>query len=219
MISRERGRRGTSGSSGRTKPCRIGSTRSSSATSRQWDADDRSRTISGWRRKGACWKCSANTSARAGWKGYLLTGRHGLFNTYEAFTHIVDSMFNQHAKWLKVTRGAAVAAADRLAQLPARQPRLAAGSQRLHASGSRVHRSRVQQESGSRPRVSAAGRELPLERDGPLPPQPALRQHRRRRQAPGAAVARHGRARSGTARRASASGTGRATTKARNPIS
>ena len=40
-----------------------------------------------------------------GWlEGYLLTGRHGLFNTYEAFTHIVDSMFNQHAKWLKVTR-------------------------------------------------------------------------------------------------------------------
>jgi xylulose-5-phosphate/fructose-6-phosphate phosphoketolase len=40
-----------------------------------------------------------------GWlEGYLLTGRHGLFNCYEAFTHIVDSMVNQHAKWLKVTR-------------------------------------------------------------------------------------------------------------------
>jgi xylulose-5-phosphate/fructose-6-phosphate phosphoketolase len=39
-----------------------------------------------------------------GWlEGYLLTGRHGLFNTYEAFVHIVDSMFNQHAKWLDVT--------------------------------------------------------------------------------------------------------------------
>jgi xylulose-5-phosphate/fructose-6-phosphate phosphoketolase len=39
-----------------------------------------------------------------GWlEGYLLTGRHGLFNSYEAFIHIVDSMFNQHAKWLKVT--------------------------------------------------------------------------------------------------------------------
>ena len=57
-----------------------------------------------------------------GWlEGYLLTGRHGLFNTYEAFVHIVDSMFNQHAKWLKVTRGPAVAAADRVAQLPARR--------------------------------------------------------------------------------------------------
>jgi xylulose-5-phosphate/fructose-6-phosphate phosphoketolase len=41
-----------------------------------------------------------------GWlEGYLLTGRHGIFNCYEAFIHIVDSMFNQHAKWLKVTRG------------------------------------------------------------------------------------------------------------------
>lgn len=41
-----------------------------------------------------------------GWlEGYLLTGRHGLFTSYEAFIHIVDSMFNQHAKWLKVSRG------------------------------------------------------------------------------------------------------------------
>ncbi|HEY4445116.1 MAG TPA: phosphoketolase family protein [Steroidobacteraceae bacterium] len=43
-----------------------------------------------------------------GWlEGYLLTGRHGLLNCYEAFIHIVDSMFNQHAKWLKVTAGLA----------------------------------------------------------------------------------------------------------------
>ena len=41
-----------------------------------------------------------------GWlEGYLLTGRHGFFSCYEAFIHIVDSMFNQHAKWLKVTNG------------------------------------------------------------------------------------------------------------------
>ena len=40
-----------------------------------------------------------------GWlEGYLLSGRHGLFNCYEAFIHIIDSMFNQHAKWLKVSR-------------------------------------------------------------------------------------------------------------------
>ena len=40
-----------------------------------------------------------------GWlEGYLLTGRHGFFSTYEGFIHIVDSMFNQHAKWLKTTR-------------------------------------------------------------------------------------------------------------------
>jgi xylulose-5-phosphate/fructose-6-phosphate phosphoketolase len=41
-----------------------------------------------------------------GWlEGYLLTGRHGVFTSYEAFIHVVDSMLNQHAKWLKVTRG------------------------------------------------------------------------------------------------------------------
>ncbi|MEO8261612.1 MAG: phosphoketolase family protein, partial [Pseudolysinimonas sp.] len=40
-----------------------------------------------------------------GWlEGYLLTGRHGLFNTYEAFAHVVDSMFNQHAKWLEASK-------------------------------------------------------------------------------------------------------------------
>ena len=56
-----------------------------------------------------------------GWlEGYLLTGRHGFFSCYEAFIHIIDSMFNQHAKWLKVLQRHPVAAADRVAQLPAR---------------------------------------------------------------------------------------------------
>src|SRR5678816_3927031 len=41
-----------------------------------------------------------------GWlEGYLLTGRHGVFSCYEAFIHIIDSMFNQHAKWLKTANG------------------------------------------------------------------------------------------------------------------
>ena len=81
-----------------------------------------------------------------GWlEGYLLTGRHGLFNCYEAFIHIVDSMFNQHAKWLKVARHP-LAAADRLAQLPAQLARLAPGPQRLLAPGSRLHRPRREQE-------------------------------------------------------------------------
>ncbi len=40
-----------------------------------------------------------------GWlEGYLLTGRHGIFSTYEAFVHVIDSMFNQHAKWLEISR-------------------------------------------------------------------------------------------------------------------
>ena len=51
-----------------------------------------------------------------GWlEGYLLTGRHGLFSCYEAFIHLVDSMVNQHAKWLKTTRDDRVAPAHRLA--------------------------------------------------------------------------------------------------------
>ena len=77
-----------------------------------------------------------------GWlEGYLLTGRHGFFSCYEAFIHIVDSMFNQHAKWLKVDARHSLAAADRFAELPADFARLAAGSQRLQPSGSRLHRS------------------------------------------------------------------------------
>ena len=63
----------------------------------------------------------------------------GLFNCYEAFIHIIDSMFNQHAKWLKVTVAPAVAAQDRLAELPAGLACMAPGSQRLHTPGPRLH--------------------------------------------------------------------------------
>ena len=105
-----------------------------------------------------------------GWlEGYLLTGRHGLFNSYEAFIRIVDSMFNQHAKWLKMCSGTAVAAADRLAELPAVLTRLAAGPQRLHASGPRFHRPRHQQEIRDRPRLPPARRQLPAVGHGSLP--------------------------------------------------
>ncbi len=63
-----------------------------------------------------------------GWlEGYLLTGRHGLFNSYEAFIRIIDSMFSQHAKWLKVTLELPLAPKDRFAELSAGIPRLAAG--------------------------------------------------------------------------------------------
>ena len=119
-----------------------------------------------------------------GWlEGYLLTGRHGLFNCYEAFIHIVDSMFNQHAKWLKVTRHDPVAPPDRVAELPALAPRLAPGPQRLLPPGPRVHRPRGQQEGRDHPRLPAAGRELPAVGGRPLPAQPRLRQRDRGRQA------------------------------------
>jgi xylulose-5-phosphate/fructose-6-phosphate phosphoketolase len=72
-------------------------------TERQWDArmepndEDLAPT-------GAVLDSMLSEHQAQGWlEGYLLTGRHGLFNCYEAFIHIVDSMFNQHAKWLKVT--------------------------------------------------------------------------------------------------------------------
>ena len=86
-----------------------------------------------------------------------------------------------------------VAASDRLAELPALQPRLAAGPQRLQPSGSGIHRSRGQQEGGGDPRLPAAGCELSPERHRPLPAQPQLRQRDRGRQAAGAAVADDGR--------------------------
>jgi xylulose-5-phosphate/fructose-6-phosphate phosphoketolase len=72
-------------------------------TNRQWDA----RTVDNdefLAPEGRVLDSMLSEHQCEGWlEGYLLTGRHGLFNCYEAFIHIVDSMFNQHAKWLKVT--------------------------------------------------------------------------------------------------------------------
>ena len=93
-----------------------------------------------------------------GWlEGYLLTGRHGLFSCYEAFIHIVDSMFNQHAKWLKVSR-----------ELPWRRPiaslnyLLTSHVWRQDHNGFShqdpgLRRPRRQQEGRHRPRLFAAG--------------------------------------------------------------
>ena len=93
-----------------------------------------------------------------GWlEGYLLTGRHGVFNCYEAFIHIVDSMFNQHAKWLKVTR-----------DLPWRRPIASLnyllsslvwrrGPQRLQPPGPGLHRPRRRREGRRDPGLPAAG--------------------------------------------------------------
>ena len=102
----------------RTRPPRTGSARSSrSPTARGWpsaaDGDDHLAP------DGRVMEVLSEHLCQGWLEGYLLTGRHGLFNCYEAFIHIVDSMFNQHAKWLKVTRDDPVAAADRVAELPA----------------------------------------------------------------------------------------------------
>ena len=105
-----------------------------------------------------------------GWlEGYLLTGRHGLFSCYEAFIHIIDSMFNQHAKWLKVTPGNPVAAADTVAELPADLACLAAGPQRVQPPGPGLHRLRLQQEIRHRPGLFAARRQFAAVRHRSLP--------------------------------------------------
>ena len=89
----------------------------------------------------------------------------------------------------------AVAAEDRLAELPAGLACLAPGPQRLHPPGSRFHRPRREQEGRDRARLPSAGCQLPAVGDGPLPAQPPLRQRRDRGQAPVAAVADDGRRR------------------------
>jgi xylulose-5-phosphate/fructose-6-phosphate phosphoketolase len=81
-----------------------------SVTSRRWQAEGAA-TDEGLGSDGRVLEILSEHMCQGWLEGYLLTGRHGLFNCYEAFIHIVDSMFNQHAKWLKVTRA-----------LPWRQP-------------------------------------------------------------------------------------------------
>jgi xylulose-5-phosphate/fructose-6-phosphate phosphoketolase len=73
------------------------------ATGRTWEAEVEP-TDEGLSRDGRVMEVLSEHLCQGWLEGYLLTGRHGLFNCYEAFIHIVDSMFNQHAKWLKVTR-------------------------------------------------------------------------------------------------------------------
>ena len=73
-------------------------------TERQW-MGEMLKTDDGQAREGRIMEMLSEHQCEGWLEGYLLTGRHGLINSYEAFIHIVDSMFNQHAKWLKVTLG------------------------------------------------------------------------------------------------------------------
>ena len=107
-----------------------------------------------------------------------------------------------------------VAAADRVAELPAVEPCLAAGPQWLQPPGSRLHRPRREQEGRGRARLSAARRQLPALGHRSLPAQPQLRQRHRRRQAARAAMADDGRGGQALHRPGSGSGTGPATTRA-----
>ena len=171
----------TSAFSGRTRPRPTDLEDVFAVTAREWSKLRFFPTDEGLAPEGRVLEILSEHLCQGWLEGYLLTGRHGVFNCYEAFIHIVDSMFNQHAKWLKVTREHPVATADRLAQLPAQLPRVASGSQRLLAPGSRVHRPRREQESRDHPRISAAGRQHASLRRRSLLTQPELRQRRRRR--------------------------------------
>ena len=73
------------------------------ATPKTWEAETLPTDVA-LARDGRVMEILSETTCQGWLEGYLLTGRHGLFSCYEAFTHIVDSMFNQHAKWLKVAR-------------------------------------------------------------------------------------------------------------------
>ncbi len=147
-----------------------------------------------------------------GWlEGYLLTGRHGLFNCYEAFIHIIDSMFNQHAKWLKTTR-----------DIPWRRP-IASLNYLLSSHVWRQdHNGFSHQDPGFIDHVVNKKAEVvrvylppdantPAVGRRPLPAQPPLRQRHRRRQAAGAELPDDGRGDRALHPRARASGTGPAT--------
>ncbi len=154
-----------------------------------------------------------------GWlEGYLLTGRHGFFSCYEAFIHIIDSMFNQHAKWLKVMR-----------HIPWRRPIASLNYLLTSHVWRQDHNGFSHQDPGFIDHVVNKKAEvvrvyLPpdantlLSRDGPLPAQPQLRERDCGGEAAGAAVAGHGRGGAALHGRGWASGSGRATTPGWSPM-
>ena len=153
-----------------------------------------------------------------GWlEGYILSGRHGLINSYEPFIHVIDSMFNQHAKWLEKCNELPWRAKDIIAQPADHRPGLAAGPQRLHAPGPRLPRRGRQQEPQRCAHLPAARCQLlccrsPTTACGASTTSTSSSRTRRC-----ICSISTWRRRSRTARRASASGTGPATTRAPNP--
>ena len=148
-----------------------------------------------------------------GWlEGYLLTGRHGSAHTYEAFVHVIDSMFNQHAKWLEKSK----TELDWRAPISSLNLLITSLVWRQDHNGF-SHQDPgfldvvSQQERRGYAHLSAARRQLPAERGRPLPAQRGLRQRHRRRQAAAPASISTWTRPSSTAPRASASGTGPAT--------
>ena len=156
-----------------------------------------------------------------GWlEGYLLTGRHGFFHTYEAFAHVIDSMFNQHAKWLDICEEPrAVARAGRLREHPAVVDGLAPGPQRVLASGSRLHRSGDQQGAVGHAHLPAARRQHAARRSPITACAAPTTSTSSSPTSRSTCSSRPSTRRSCTAPRASASGRGRAPTPARSRTS
>ena len=125
-----------------------------------------------------------------GWlEGYLLTGRHGFFHTYEAFAHVIDSMFNQHAKWLDICKNhvpwrASVASENILLSSTVWRQDHNGFSHQDPGFIDLVD----QQEPVGDARLSAARRQHAAGRCGSLPAQHRLHQRHRRRQAEASAV-------------------------------
>ena len=138
-----------SGSSAPTRPRRTGSRPCSRRADRAWEAELLP-TDEHLAPEGRVLEVLSEHLCQGWLEGYLLTGRHGLFNCYEAFIHIIDAMFNQHAKWLKTTRDIPWRRPIASLQLPAQLARLAAGPQRLLAPGPGLHRPRREQEGRGR---------------------------------------------------------------------
>ena len=205
--SRATATRRTSGSSARTRPTPTGSA-----------------TSSRWRTAARCCRSIADDDHVApdgrvmeilsehccqGWlEGYLLTGRHGLFASYEAFAMVSASMTVQHAKWLqeadRLPWRAPVASLNILLTLDL----AGAGPQRLQPPGPGADRRGALEEGHGLADLPAARRQLPALGGRPLLPQPRLREPDRDRQAAAAAVARSSRPRASTARAARRSGPG-----------
>ena len=126
-------------------------------------------------------------------EGYLLTGRHGFISTYESFAHVIDSMFNQHAKWLSICQHLSwrenVASLEPVDHIDGMET----GPQRIHSPGSGISGCGGEQERGSDADLFAAGREFAAVGGGPLPEKRELRERDRVRQTITPAVHGYGR--------------------------
>ncbi len=126
-------------------------------------------------------------------EGYLLTGRHGFFSTYEAFVHVIDSMFNQHAKWLSICND--LSWREEIASLNL----LITSTVWRQDHNGFTHQDPgfldvvVNKSADGHPHLSAARRQLPAVGGRPLPAQRELHQRHRLRQADAPAVSGHGR--------------------------